>query len=858
MSRSFFIAFADLIRQSHRLILLIAVLLTGIAIILITQLRMDSSLDSLMPAKDSYANKLLADLLDAGPQDVLVVVVSLPEPGNVESGKQVVDAFVQEMASFPQIGHMEARVTTQQKRFFSEVLLPHAGLFLSEQERIDLLDRLSDDSIHRQVRENKRLLLMPMQGAVQEMILRDPLGLRHLWLSRWFFQRSFAGLDLEDGYLVDKNRRHLLVFIRPEESARNIPYTKELMAAASTAAERATRTWRDSHPGMATAPVVSFAGGYPIALEDEALTRKDLQSSFIISFIGVNLLFFLVFRQFRILFFMLLPLAMALIWTFGILQLIFGHVNILTGAFAAVLLGLGIDFAIHLLNMYVQAGQNEEQSSGLPPALAKSGRAILMGGLTTAAAFFALGVSSFRGFQELGIITGVGILACLTAMLVVLPALLAWQESRGRPIGSSRPIPNFGLDSLIAPVVARPRLAVAISTILLMVLTISAFGVSFQEDLRALRPQKSGRMVAEKQIEALLGGASGYLLLVLEGDSDAELLNRAWRLEKTLGRRQGGDSLSHYRSILSYLPAPESQRQALDFFHRHAVDLDPARIEATFKQALQENGFQFLPEYAAYLGWLRTLVNPKGEVDQRTFKQANLEGLLEPFWVDHGERRKLFTFIYPRQGLWGKSDLENATLDLHRAAGEAGLSRSEYRVAGWPVLTDHLKGLVWHDLGDSLALAGVAIVVALLLALRNPVTAALASIPLVAGMVAMLGIMSLFSLSFNYANFIVLPLIVGIGIDDGIHIVHRWREESGQDLTVVLRQIGRAIVLTSLTTSIGFGSLISSHYPGLRSIGWVTGLGIFTCLLASLILLPAALAWWELWMTRRKGETATR
>jgi predicted RND superfamily exporter protein len=753
---------------------------------------------------------------------------------------------------------MEARVTTQQKRFFSEILLPHAGLFLSEQERIDLLDRLSDDSIHRQVRENKRLLLMPMQGAVQEMILRDPLGLRHLWLSRWFSQRSFAGLDLEDGYLVDKDRRHLLVFIRPEESARNIPYTKELMAAASAAAERATRTWRDSHPGMATAPVVSFAGGYPIALEDEALTRKDLQSSFIISFIGVNLLFFLVFRQFRILFLMLLPLAMALIWTFGILQLIFGHVNILTGAFAAVLLGLGIDFGIHLLNIYVEAGQNGEQSSGLPPALAKSGRAILMGGLTTAAAFFALGVSSFRGFQELGIITGVGILACLTAMLVVLPALLAWQESRGQPIGSSRPMPNFGLDSLITPVVTRPRLAVAVSTILLMVLTISAFGVSFQEDLRALRPQKSGHLVAEKQIEALLGGASGYLLLVLEGDSQAELLDRAWRLEKTLGRRQGGDSLSHYRSILSYLPAPESQRQALDFFHLHAADLDPARIEATFRQALQENGFQFLPEYVAYLGWLRTLVNPRGEVDQGTFKQANLEGLLEPFWVDQGERRKLFTFIYPRQGLWGKGDLENVTLDLHRAAGEAGLSRSEYRVAGWPVLTDHLKGLVWHDLGDSLILAGVAIVVALLLALRNPLIAALASIPLVAGMVAMLGIMSLFSLSFNYANFIVLPLIVGIGIDDGIHIVHRWREESGQDLTAVLRQIGRAIVLTSLTTSIGFGSLISSHYPGLRSIGWVTGLGILTCLLASLLLLPAALAWWELWMTRRKGETARR
>jgi predicted RND superfamily exporter protein len=74
----------------------------------------------------------------------------------------------------------------------------------------------------------------------------------------------------------------------------------------------------------------------------------------------------------------------------------------------------------------------------------------------------------------------------------------------------------------------------------------------------------------------------------------------------------------------------------------------------------------------------------------------------------------------------------------------------------------------------------------------------------------------------------------------------------------VIRQIGRAIVLTSLTTSIGFGSLISSHYPGLRSIGWVAGLGILTCLLAALILLPAVLAWWEQISTRRQADAETR
>ena len=819
MYPSFFTRLADRIVRSHRLILLIATLLTLVSILLITQLRMDSSLDSLMPSRDSQARELLTDLMDAGPQDVLVVVVSVSESGDLERGKEVVDAFVREMASFPSIGYLEAKVTTQHKRFFSEVFLPNAGLFLSEKERFDLIGRLSDSSIHRQVKENRRLLLMPMQTGVSDLILRDPLGLRHLWLSRWFAQTSFAGLELEDGYLVDKSRSHLLVFIRPKETARNIKYTKRLMAAASAAAETVISSWRESNPKAGAAPTITFAGGYAIAQEDESLTRRDLQISLLISLLGVNILFYLVFRQLRFLFLMILPLAMALIWTFGALQLIFGHVNILTGAFAAVLLGLGIDFAIHLLNLYVAAAHKQDQTTALHLALAKSGRAILMGGLTTAAAFFALSISSFRGFQELGIITGVGILACLTAMLVVLPALLIWQQGNGRTSGPTRSIPSFGLKALISPVVAHPRRVVFTSLLLLVALGIAAVEVSFEEDLRTLRPKKAGRMAAEKQVESILGGASGYVLLVMEGDNDETLLDRAWRLDKALAQLQDGGQLSHYRSVLSYLPAPENQRQALDFYQRYATELNPDRIEATFREALQQNGFQFLPEYGSYLNWLRTLVSPKGRVDRQTFEKANLEQLLDLFLVNQGTTRKLFTFIYPREGLWGKSELDSLAKDLERTAAASGLSEREWRLAGWPFLTDHLKGLVWRDLGDSLVLAAVAIAVALLLALRSPSAAAMAAIPLVGGIVAMLGMMSLLSLQFNYANFIVLPLIVGIGIDDGIHIVHRWRQEPKENLTQILNQIGRAIVLTSLTTTIGFGSLVSSHYPGLRSIG---------------------------------------
>ncbi|NVM22240.1 MAG: MMPL family transporter [Desulfobacterales bacterium] len=838
-----FISLADRIVRAHRFILFCAVLLTAASLILITQLKADFSLDSLMPLSDRRAKNILEDLRDAGAQDILVALVSVREPGLLDDGKHVVDELVRRMASFPDIGHIEARVTAQQERFFTDVLMPHAALFLSGKQRHELLQRISDKGIHRQVQENKRLLMMPMQRAAGELILRDPLGLRTLLLSRWFKEQTFSGLTVEDGYLVDENRRHLLIFIRPKESAHNMKYTKRLMAAASAAAEAAVSAWRRSHPDAKDSPTITFAGGYPLALEDEALTRRDMQTNLIFSLLGVSLLFFMVFRRVRLMFLILIPLAMAVIWTFGLLRIIFGHVNILTGAFAGVLLGLGIDFAIHIINLYLAACRSQSHVNALRVALAKSGRGILIGGLTTASAFLALGVSSFRGFQELGIITGVGMLACLAAMLVVLPALLIWQQGGGEATGLARPIPNFGLESLTRAVLAHPRLVVAASLCVLTILGVSAFGVSFEEDLRALRPQQAAHLAKQEQVESLLGGASGCLLLVMEDSSDDVLLNRAWHLSSALDRLQAAGRISHYRSALSYRPAPESQRQALEFFRRHSGDFDPERIEATFRQALQDNGFQFLPEYGSYLRWLRTMVRPSGMLDLRVFQQADLTRLLDPFLVSCGSGRKLFTFIYPLAGLWRKADVERLTLDLQQAATESGLAPNQWRLAGLPVLTDYLKGLIWHDLGESLILACLAIAATLLFAFRRPLPAAMASIPLAGGILAMLGIMALASLPFNYANFIVLPVIIGIGIDDGVHIVSRWHKEPAQNLPVVLRQMGRAVVLTSLTTMIAFGSLVTSHCTGLRSIGWATALGILTCMIASLVLLPAVLAW---------------
>jgi len=117
----------------------------------------------------------------------------------------------------------------------------------------------------------------------------------------------------------------------------------------------------------------------------------------------------------------------------------------------------------------------------------------------------------------------------------------------------------------------------------------------------------------------------------------------------------------------------------------------------------------------------------------------------------------------------------------------------------------------------------------------------LALIPLSVGITWMLGLTSLFGWKINYINGVVIPMVIGIGIDDGIHIIHRYLEESRYDIHGSVQYTGRAVAMTSFTTMVGFGSLVTAQYRVLSSMGWIIILGIGSCLLASLFLLPPLL-----------------
>jgi hypothetical protein len=117
--------------------------------------------------------------------------------------------------------------------------------------------------------------------------------------------------------------------------------------------------------------------------------------------------------------------------------------------------------------------------------------------------------------------------------------------------------------------------------------------------------------------------------------------------------------------------------------------------------------------------------------------------------------------------------------------------------------------------------------------------------PLVMGLIWMVGAMSLFGIRINFINAVILPMIIGMGIDNSVHLMHRFLEGGGSDAGHALRSTGRAMAMCSLTTMLGFGSLATARYQALSTMGWVTILGMGFCLIAALCFLPTLLILWE-------------
>jgi len=665
------------------------------------------------------------------------------------------------------------------------------------------------------------------------------------------------------------------------------------------------------------------ATGIPILEFDEMQrSESDMVLASLISIGIVGLLLWFGFRGLRHPLLALIMLSVGVTWAFGFTTLAVGHLNILSVAFAVILIGLGVDFAIHYLARYLEL---RHRGRMMRPALLETsttvGTGIVTAALTTALAFFCATFTQFLGVAELGLIAAGGIILCGLATFVVLPSLIALSDRR---LESAR-LPTLFQGHLLRTVTQRYPLVLLIgSALLLVVLTagwldVTQDGLSrrVRYDYNLLNLQARGLKSVELQRRLFQEADDSLLYAVSMADSPEQARVLREQFERL-------PSVHHVEDLAARLPlhSPEQTRLLVQGFHAQLARLpdqipelrqvDPAavggaleRLHAALKQHKHPTAANARKALDRFLDRLSEMSLSQQVAFVRGYEQRSATALLmqlqsiyaaadsEPVTLDDlpaeltsrfvSPQGKWLLQVFPKQQIWDIEPLTQFVHDVRSVDPEATgtplqnfeASRQimdSYEKAAMYALTvivivlllDFLRpelrsvtvvapivitGLVVFSLSvrgtqiDTRMVAVLylvcAISIASVLDVRNVCDMLLAMMPPLAGAAIMLGVFAHFDVSLNPANLIVLPLVLGIGVDDGVHVVHDFRTQRGQ-YRMSTSTIS-AIVLTSLTSMAGFGSLMVASHHGLYSVGLVMVIGVASCLFVSLVPLPAAL-----------------
>lgn len=586
--------------------------------------------------------------------------------------------------------------------------------------------------------------------------------------------------------------------------------------------------------------------GLPAIYSDEmATTSRDMTRASILAMALIGVLFAVMLRSIVRPLLAVVTLGAAIAWTFGVTALILGRLNLFAMVFTIVLVALGIDFGVHILTQYLHHFLLNTRQA-VRDTFAHAGRGLIVGGLTTAAAFLSTMLTGFRGLTELGLISGVGLVICLLAMCTLFPALLGMIDGfrRGRIVddGSEPPDAAPGRPSWIAVS------AMAAAGVVLIP------GVEFDYNLLALQSPALDSVVWEYR---MLKGDPRALFNVSMCDTRDELERK----------REAFERLSAVGRVESLYPDDEpAKRGRLARAERAlrgvelppfvAVDVDRARdaLESLIRAAGDDRLRNLrLVAHAVrmQLGAARDDPPRRRLVDdvQMRLRQDLSRGVSEirraaaaPAITTenaHPELVRMFVGrrsgrpaikVFPKENLWEWEPLK---------AYVAATRDADPDIVGVPIQTFESSRMLLRAFLMAAWLSLCAVVLLIGLSFWSVRDTVIAVSPLLLGVAILLGVMRLAGISFNFANFFAVPILIGTGVDNGVHLVNTARAG------IPLAGTRRAVTLCSLTTIIGFGMLVFSAHKGISSLGMVLAIGSAASLLVSHTVTTALIRAWR-------------
>ncbi len=615
--------------------------------------------------------------------------------------------------------------------------------------------------------------------------------------------------------------------------------------------------------------------------EYEAFTSDSWTVS-ILALIGIFILFVISFRMWVSPLLAILTVIMGVTWAMGFSSFLVEYLSMMTAMMSVILIGLGIDFSVHIISGYTEKrNQGLDVQISIQETLLRFGPGIITGGITTGLAFLTLMISETVGMQEMGLMAGVGLIFTMLATIIILPTMLIIRERLLKNFNKALPPKDVSYPFLgrIAEFTAKYRWIMGISFLLFTGFLLKrAVNMSVDYNYLNMEPVGLESIKLQEELIEAFDLSSDFVMFTTDNLDDARELTRQAREMETAGWVESisdylpdSDGLEKQYRFLKDVRRNLEGREIRKQMSSHDVTMYRKELERLEANIIELQDLAFLGGQDKVYNKAVKLVGEAGDslargnitqfinaLDtgltkieltyfQQKFSTAFKSTIIdmantEPLTLDNlpsdiknrftGKSGNIFIInVYPEKNIW-----EDARF-LYRFTEEA--TELSEKATGLPPIFVELMDIMSKDGKKATYLAIIAVFLVLLLDFRSLKYALVGMVPLIFGAIWMTGIMEISGLQFTMMNILAVPLIIGIGIDDGVHILHRWKME--KNLDIVYRSTGKAILLTSLTTMLGFGSLWFATYRGLGSMGIALFIGVGTCFLATLFIIPAIL-----------------
>ncbi len=642
------------------------------------------------------------------------------------------------------------------------------------------------------------------------------------------------------------------------------------------------------HPEMK----LEFGGGLVDRSQQYQSVLEDVRLSGLVTILGVFLLIAVYFRRLRAAGLVLLPLIMSAVWTLALAFGLFGKLSTISVFIFAIILGLGIDYGIHLLSRFdEQYAARPDPVEAVVGAFTQTGLATALGAVTTFCTFLILAFAPSHGLSEFGMVASLGVVCTISAMFVSLPAMILTYDrssgggaAEGLLSGGSAEIEYEALGRVPTPgIVAGLTAAAVLTAASIAVLPHVEFEQSLsnvgelqplwqsdpagggdddgadpaaprreatsradrlagavaerartvrrQIDPDSFTPRREQTTVGEKYTSATDGQmSSAPTVLLFDSAEAAERTHR--HLEKQL---EAGEleTVRSVNSIYSFLPGgADEQKSRLEEIRRLEKTLASEDLSVLSDQKRER-----LERYEPSLEVASTVgIYDLPTWTKRLFREAGPEAR-EP---SDGEEFAFEYVIYVESAVNGKDGVQARKFldDLQSARRGAD---AEFRIASPASIYVATLDQVRHEGRYLIAIALALVFVMLIAVFRSFRRGLVAALPLTFGLLWTIALATVFGVRLDMFNVVILPAIIGIGIDDGIHFYMRYLESGRGSVRHTFETVGTTIVMTSLTSMVGFGGLTLADFHGVRSIGHLAVAGIFSTLLATVTILPTLL-----------------